>query len=216
MGGLPPPAPHRPYRSVALPLSQVVQRGRRRRPPLGVARRLPRCSWSKLVPDRSEGRQRSRSGGFFAWEIGAARGGFFAVMAGAVSGGFFAETITFSTQPLDTPYRAANRRCDKPAARDALTGRIPRRIGRGFPFRRYAPAASLPGRGAFQGRSERAARFASRQEHPPERMAPPAFRAPSNSTSAARPAGRARTPRTALPPAAAAAAPVGSTTARPP
>ena len=40
-----------------------------------------------------------------------------------------------------------------------------------------------------------------------------AFRAPSNSTSAARPAGRARTPRTALPPAAAAAAPVGSTTA---
>ena len=61
------------------------------------------------------------------------------------------------------------------APRRRVEGRIPRRIGRGFPFRRYAPAASLPGRGAFQGRSERAARFASRQEYPPERMAPQLF-----------------------------------------
>ena len=92
------------------------------------------------------------------------------------------------------------------SARRSSSATLRHRVGRVYP--------GAPGTGHRAVRKGRALCFTPRA--PAGAYGAAAFRAPSNSTSAARPAGRARTPRTALPPAAAAAAPVGSTTARPP
>ena len=80
-----------------------------------------------------------------------------------------------------------------------------------LPALRSGGLATRPGRVSRAVRKGRPLCFTPRA--PAGAYGAAAFRAPSNSTSAARPAGRARTPRTAPLPAAAVAAPDRSTTA---